>query len=155
MGEGFEQLNLNEAILKTFEVPGNDIRTLSPLTLAYIGDAVYEMIIRSMVLGEKERTVNHLHKRTCSYVNAGTQCRLLQYMKETMTEEEQSVVRRGRNAKSYSVAKHASVSDYRLATGFEALCGYLYLQGRLPRLLELLGTAIRTMTEDEEKEAKQ
>ena len=117
--------------------------SLSPLTLAYIGDCVYELIVRTIVVGTAERTVNTMHKHTCRYVNAAMQREMLEHISVQLTETEQSVVRRGRNAKSHSVAKHASVSDYRHATGFEALCGYWYLSGQNDRMLTLITEAIR------------
>ena len=121
---------------------------LSPLTLAYVGDCAFEMIIRTIVVGRAEHTVNTLHKHTCKYVNAASQRRLLTILAEQLTETEQSVVRRGRNAKSHSVAKHASLADYHAATGFEALCGYWYLTGQEERMLTLLTEAIRTFDEE-------
>ena len=105
------------------------------------------MIIRTIVVGRAEHTVNTLHKHTCRYVNAGAQKELLTILSEHLTEQEQSVVRRGRNAKSHSVAKHASVADYRLATGFEALCGFWYLSGQDERMVELLTEAVRKFDE--------
>lgn len=117
----------------------------SPLALAYIGDAVYELVIRSAILGNKELTVNHLHQKTTKLVKASAQRELFQHIQEELTEEELSVFRRGRNAKSFSVAKNASVNDYRMATGLEALCGFLYLMGRTERLLMLLRSGLRHM----------
>ena len=128
---------LNEEILNHFQLPGGDVRMYSPLALAYIGDAIYELVIRSAILGQKELTVNHLHQKTTKFVKASAQRELFQHIQEELTEEEMSVFRRGRNAKSFSVAKNASVNDYRMATGLEALCGFLYLTGRTERLLTI------------------
>ena len=125
--------------------------SLSPLTLAYIGDCVYEVIVRTIVVGMAERTVNTMHRHTCKYVNAAAQRAMLEFLSEQLTEQEQSVVRRGRNAKSHSVAKHATVSDYRHATGFEALCGYWYLSGQNDRMITLITEAIRACDEAGEK----
>ncbi len=130
-----------------FFLAEEDIRTYSPLSLAYIGDSVYELVVRSVVLGTKERTVHHLHKRTCELVKAQTQREIAGHIASLLTEEEQAVFRRGRNAKSYSVAKNASVTDYRVATGLEALCGYLYLLGRTDRVLELIKAGLDAMEE--------
>ena len=160
MGIDFTELNVASAILakagiadcgttgteETGKTASQAVRSplsLSPLTLAYIGDCVYELIVRTIVVGTAERTVNTMHKHTCRYVNAEAQCAILEFISERLTEQEQSVVRRGRNAKSHSVAKHASVSDYRHATGFEALCGYWYLSGQNDRMLTLITEAIR------------
>ena len=149
MGVDRTEIKLASAILAKAGIADCDASMLSPLTLAYVGDCVYEIIIRTIVVGRAEHTVNTLHKHTCRYVNAAAQRQLLTIMSETLTEAEQSVVRRGRNAKSHSVAKHATVTDYRLATGFEALCGYWYLMGQEERMLTLLTDAIRAFDEAE------
>lgn len=110
----------------------------SPLALAYIGDAVYELIVRTMVINHGSIQVNKMHKKSASLVNAGTQAEMMRLIIEELTEEETAVYKRGRNAKSVTTAKHATVVDYRTATGFEALCGYLYLTGSLERLVTLI-----------------
>lgn len=115
-----------------------DPRTYSPLALAYIGDAVYELIVRTMVINHGSIQVNKMHKKSASLVNAGTQAEMIRLILEELTEEETAVYKRGRNAKSVTTAKHATVVDCRTATGFEALCGYLYLTGRLERLVTLI-----------------
>lgn len=115
-----------------------DPKTYSPLALAYIGDGIYELIVRSMVINHGSVQVNKMHKKSASLVNAGTQASLIRLIMDELTEEEQAVYKRGRNAKSVTTAKHATVQDYRTATGFEALCGYLYLCGRLERLVTLI-----------------
>ncbi len=119
------------------------IRSYSPLALAYIGDAVYELIIRTAVVGRANRPVNDLHRITVRYVNAGTQARMAEALLDSLTQEEQDVYRRGRNAKPHTTAKNASLTDYKKATGLEALFGYLYLGGNKERILELVreGTA--------------
>ncbi len=147
MGVDRTELNVASAILAKAGIADCDAAMLSPLTLAYVGDCAFEMIIRTIVVGRAEHTVNTLHKHTCRYVNAGAQKELLTILSEHLTEQEQSVVRRGRNAKSHSVAKHASVADYRLATGFEALCGFWYLSGQDERMVELLTEAVRKFDE--------
>ena len=117
-----------------------DPASYSPLVLAYLGDAVYELAIRTLVVNEGNRQVNKMHKESASLVKAGTQMEFLLAIEDELTEEEKSVYRRGRNAKSVTMAKHATMKEYRTATGFEALIGYLYLQGRLERLgLDRLG----------------
>ena len=119
-----------------------DPASYSPLVLAYLGDAVYELAIRTLVVNEGNRQVNKMHKESASLVKAGTQMEFLLAIEDELTEEETSVYRRGRNAKSVTMAKHATMKEYRMATGFEALIGYLYLQGRLERLAELLGLGL-------------
>ena len=117
---GFQTLCREALRLKEMD-PG----TYSPLALAYIGDAVYELIVRTMVISHGSIQVNKMHKKSASLVNAGTQAEMIRLMMEELTEEETAVYKRGRNAKSVTTAKHATVVDYRTATGFEALCGYL------------------------------
>ena len=119
-----------------------DVREYSALTLAYIGDAVYEIIIRSYIVGKGNAPVERLHKRSSRLVKAETQANLIMAIEDQLTEEEHAVYKRGRNAKSYTKAKNATVADYRRATGFEALMGYLYLQGRLVRMVELIRAGI-------------
>ena len=115
-----------------------DIRSFSPLTLAYIGDAVYDLVIRTIVVERGNKAANVLHKTTVKYVNAAAQAAIIQAVLDVMTEEELAVYMRGRNAKSNTMAKNASVEDYRKATGMEALIGYLYLSNRFHRVLELV-----------------
>lgn len=121
-----------------FRMQEVDIKEYSPLALAYIGDAVYELIIRSLVLNEGNRQVQKMHKRTSSMVQASAQARIVTALNDRLTEEEHAVYKRGRNAKSMSPAKNQSVSDYHKATGFEALMGYLYLKKEWKRMLELI-----------------
>lgn len=125
-------------IRESFGLGETDIRTYSPLTLAYVGDAVYELVIRSLLAGKGNAQVNRLHKRASGLVNAGAQAESFERIREELTEEELHVFRRGRNANSATMAKHATMTDYRKATGFEALMGYLYLTGQTQRLFYLV-----------------
>lgn len=138
MEESIKTESFLDAINHTFECEPADIKQYSPLTLAYIGDAVYDLIVRSVVVERANRSANDLHKQAIRYVNAGAQSALIKALEPDLTEEEQAVFHRGRNARSYTKAKNASTGDYRRATGFEALIGYLYLCGRNERILELL-----------------
>ena len=136
-----KELNKKELLdqIKTeFQCGKVDIRSYSPLTLAFLGDCVFEIIIRTVIVERGNRPPNRLHKDKAKIVNAATQARLIEVLEEELTEEERNVYHRGRNAKSYTSAKNASITDYRKATGLEALCGYLYLQGRMDRVLELV-----------------
>lgn len=133
-----EDLSFLSMIKKTFAVKEVDVRAYSPLTLAYIGDAVYDMIIRTVVVERSNRPANELHKRTSGFVKAQTQAAMIDALLPLLSEEEEAVYKRGRNAKSYTSAKNASIGDYRKATGFEALLGYLYLQDKTERVLELV-----------------
>ncbi len=108
------------------------------LTLAYVGDCIYELIIRTLLVSQGITHVNKLNKLASNLVKASAQCELYHCIQDKLTEEENSAFKRGRNAKSGSKAKNATVSDYRIATGMEALMGYLYLEGKLSRITELL-----------------
>ncbi len=119
----------------------------SPLTLAYIGDAVYELYIRTKVVNHGNAQVNKLHKRSAGLVKAGTQAALVRLLKPELSEEELAVFRRGKNAKPGSIAKHATMNDYRTATGFEALVGYLFLEERFVRLTELISMGLEKIGE--------
>lgn len=124
-----------------------DPGTYSPLVLAYIGDAVYELLIRTRVINRGSMQVNKIHKKSASLVNAGTQANMIKALMEELTEEETAVYKRGRNAKSATVAKHATMMDYRMATGFEALMGYLYLTGNYERMLKLVHDGLEKIGE--------
>ena len=124
-----------------------DIRSYSPLVLAYIGDAVYELLIRTKVINHGSMQVNKMHKKSAELVKAETQAKLAMVLGEEMTEEEQAVYKRGRNAKSGTMAKHATMIDYRMATGFEALMGYLYLTGQSGRLFGLVHDGLEKIGE--------
>lgn len=131
-------LGLAAQIKQYFGEPAQDIRRYSPLTLAYIGDSIYDLVIRTLLVGKGNAPVNALHHQASAVVKAEAQKESLYRMEPLLTEEERSVYRRGRNAKSYTTAKNASVVDYRIATGLEALMGYLYLSGQTERLLYLI-----------------
>nr|WP_317361245.1 ribonuclease III domain-containing protein [uncultured Blautia sp.] len=135
---------------ETFELEYQDIRTYSPLTLAYIGDAIYELVIRTILVEKGNTQVNKLHKRASRLVKASAQSAMIEKLKPYLTEEEMGVFKRGRNAKAATMAKNATMSDYRRATGFEALMGYLYLTEQWERMLELMKTGIREVEQDGE-----
>lgn len=137
-----ESIAILDAIKKEFDCKETDLRTYSPLTLAYVGDAIYDLVIRTIVVERGNKSANNLHKKTVAYVNARVQARMIDALESGLTEEETAVYHRGRNAKSYTSAKNASVIEYRKATGLEALIGYLYLQGQQERMLYLIHEAI-------------
>ena len=126
-----------------FHLEDQDLRSYSPLTLAYIGDGVYELVIRTILVKKGNCPVNRLHKKASSLVKAGAQSAIMEVIEEKLTPEELSVYRRGRNAHSPTMAKHATMADYRRATGFEALMGYLYLKEDYTRMLTLIRMGIR------------
>ena len=125
-----------------FELKDRDLRTYSPLTLAYIGDGVYELVIRTILVKKGNCPVNQLHKKASSLVKAGAQSKMMELLEPDLTEEELAVYKRGRNAHSPTMAKHATMADYRRATGFEALMGYLYLKEDYSRIVELVRKGI-------------
>ena len=114
----------------------------SPLVLAYVGDGIFEIIIRTIIVTQGNMQVDKLNKRASQICKASAQAAMAFAIAPLLTEEENAVYRRGRNAKSFTKAKNATMSDYRHATGLEALCGYLYLKGQTDRLLELLAKGL-------------
>jgi ribonuclease-3 family protein len=136
---------IDSYLKQTFQIPDVDIRTYSPLTLAYIGDGIYDLVIRSLVVAKGNTKAGELHKRTSQIVKAHTQAEMMKVIEPLLTEEEADIYRRGRNAKSPTMAKNATMSDYRKATGFEALMGWLYLQDEFERLVELVKAAVEEL----------
>ena len=139
------QKGIDSYLKEQFEIAEVDVRTYSPLTLAYIGDGIYDLIIRSLVVAKGNTRAGELHKRTSQLVKAKTQAEIIEVLLPFLTEEEADIYRRGRNAKSPTMAKNATMSDYRKATGFEALMGYLYLKDRFSRIVELVKAGIEIM----------
>ena len=117
-------------------------REYSPLVLAYVGDAVYEMFVRTKVVAQGNAAVNTLHKKAIAYVKAEAQADVLRDMFAELSEKEQDIVKRGRNAKPFTVPKNADVMDYKYATGLECLIGYLYLEKNFERLFEIMEKVI-------------
>ncbi len=122
---------------------------MSPLTLAFVGDAVYEAYIRTRIAKDTNMQVAKLHKIAVKYVSAVAQSRIVHHIEENFTEEEKGVYKRGRNAHSHTSAKNADIVDYRHATGFEALIGYLYLKKDSARLNEILTLAYEAVDKTE------
>ena len=125
-------------LLKPFNIERKEATEFSPLVLAYIGDAVYELMIRSILVSMGNRPVNKLNKDATSLVKAGAQSEIVKLISDNLSEEEYTVFKRGRNSSPHTMAKNASMSDYKYATGFEALIGFLYLDNRCDRVLELV-----------------
>lgn len=121
------------------EAAPDDIRAISSLGLAHLGDCVYELMVRSWLCLHGKATSKGLHKATVYYVAAPAQAKAAEKILPLFTEEEQDVFRRGRNTNPHTVPKAASRADYQTATALEALFGYLYLQGKTERLNELFG----------------
>ena len=114
-----------------------DIHEMSPLALAFVGDAVLELLVRARLVGTTRLQPNRLHTVATHYVSAHAQSREPDLLESLLTEAEANVLRRGKNASKASVAKHATVQEYRASTGFECLLGWLYLQGNTARVQEL------------------
>ena len=113
-------------------------RQLSPVTLAFVGDAVYSLYVRSREVSLSDRKPAELQKRTCEVVSAKGQSELLERVESKFTTEEQAIYHRGRNAKKATKSKNANVVDYNRSTGFEAVLGYLYLTGQYERISEII-----------------
>ncbi|WP_461815975.1 Mini-ribonuclease 3 [Faecalimonas sp.] len=143
------EINFNEYMKKIFSMQEVDIREYSPLTLAYIGDSIYDLIIKSLVINRGNKQVQKLHKETSSLVQASAQSKMMRAMQDELTDEERAVYKRGRNAKSVSPAKNQSITDYRRATGFEALLGYLYLKEDWKRMLDLVKIGLDSIEKEE------
>ena len=132
------EFEIADYIKEVLEMKEVEPEGYSPLTLAYIGDSIYDLIIKTKVISEGNKQVKKLHQETSSMVQASAQSEMMRVLQPLLTEEEHAVYRRGRNAKSVSPAKNQSLTDYRRATGFEALMGYLYLKKDWKRLLDLM-----------------
>ena len=130
--------NFSGSLKDTFGLPEKDWKLYSPLTLAYLGDAAYELIIRTIFVKRANCQPQKLHHKVTSLVSAKTQAKMIEALKDELTEEEMAVYRRGRNSKPYTKAKNASMQEYLEATGFEAVMGYLYLREEFERMDQLV-----------------
>lgn len=135
-------------IKKNMDLGEINITDYSPLTLAYIGDGIYEIVVRTVIVDEANRQVNKIHKAASNLVKAETQAKMIHLIMDDLTEEEVRIYKRGRNAKAVTRAKNASMSDYRTATGFEALMGWLYLTGQSERMMKLIKKGIMYFMSD-------
>ena len=151
MEKSIEQ-DLFSCMQETFSLKEVDIREYSPLTLAYIGDSIYDLIIKTIVINEGNKQVQKLHKETSALVQASAQSKMMRTLQGVLTQEELAVYKRGRNSKSVSPAKNQSVTDYRRATGFEALMGYLYLEKHWTRMVELIRLGLESLNTEENKD---
>jgi ribonuclease III family protein len=131
-------MNIMDNLSEYITLDEMEIRMLNPLIWAYVGDAVYEVYVRTHIISSGKRTSHDLHKISIKFVKAEAQSNYLETLLPDLTEEEQDIVRRGRNTKTYHVPKNANVIDYRRATALEALIGYLYLMKRYERLDEVM-----------------
>ena len=135
-----------EALLDEIDINQEDIDLLSPLVLAYVGDSVYEVFVRTFLVSQGNAPVHKLHVRSTDYVKAKAQSDIIHRIMEFLTPDELDVVRRGRNAKSGTIPKNADLAEYKYATGFESLIGSLFLKRQFHRLLEILKLAVNENT---------
>ena len=140
--------NLTSDIWDVLGLKSVSPRQLSLLVLAYIGDSIFDLVVKTKIVTAGNTQVNKMNRAASSIVKAESQSKMIGYLEDKLTEEEGSVYKRGRNAKSYTSAKNASISDYRRATGFEALMGYLYLSGQYERMCELIKDALDWLEND-------
>lgn len=123
-----------------------DVKTLSPLTWAYIGDCVYELYIRTYLINKTRLKPHKLHIEAIKYVKADAQAKIMEGIKEILNEEELDIVRRTRNAENHHLPKNATLQDYMYATAYEGLLGYLYLTKQSERLKEILDISVKSLT---------
>lgn len=148
MEEGIKtDKGFTQAYQERLNIKKTDPSVYSPLALAYLGDGVYELMIRAKVMSQGNMQVNKMHKKSTSLVKAQTQAHMIRLLEPELTDEELAVFKRGRNAKSVTAAKNATIIDYRMATGLEALVGYLYLSERFERLAELISYGLEKIGE--------
>ncbi len=142
---------LNQEIIDYFEGKEVDIKTYSPLTFAYIGDDVFDLVIRTIVVNKGNTSPNKLHNMVIHYVSAKAQAKMYDAINPLLNDEEQDVLRRGRNSKPHTKAKNASSADYMKATALETLIGYLYLRDDMERIFELIKIGINKIEEENER----
>jgi len=137
-----EDVNLLYFAKMKLKLKDIDVHNYSALSLAYIGDAVYELAVRTKIVNHGNLQVSKMNKRASNLAKASTQAAIIHALKRELTTEEEAVYKRGRNAKSATMAKNATMIDYRVATGFEALIGYLYLTEQYERLIVLISRGL-------------
>lgn len=138
-------ISFEESLNQTFRLSEKDWNMYSPLTLAYIGDAAYELIIRTIFVKQGNCQPQKLHRKVTACVSAKAQAQMIEALQPHLTEEEAGVYRRGRNSKPYTKAKNASMTEYLEATGFEAVMGYLYLKQEFARMNELIARGLEVV----------
>lgn len=143
-------VSVYEAFEQSFGLEPVDVKTYSPLALAYLGDTVYDMIFKTIVVSRHNMAAHKYHKKVCQYVSAVAQSQMVEVLLDLFTEEELLVYKRGRNSKPYNKAKNASPIEYQRATGLESLMGYLYLSRRIDRIIELLREGLQRLETGEQ-----
>lgn len=142
MDESINNSDFFSAAGNFFDTSSLDLRTYSPLSFAFVGDAVFTLIIRTMVVARGNTKANRLHNTSNGYVNAVSQARMSEYIAYLLTEEEADILKRGKNTHINGHTRNASLYDYKCATGLETLFGYLYMSGQTQRLLTLAKACI-------------
>nr|WP_091190769.1 ribonuclease III domain-containing protein [Paenibacillus catalpae] len=135
-----------------FHRPAKKTQLINPVVLAYVGDSVFELLVRQYLVSFPNHKSHHLHREATKIVSAKAQRKLLEKWQPMLTEEEADIVRRGRNTKSGAPPKNADPADYRQATALECLVGYLYYEGRVDRLHELFEAAVAPSMEEQQDE---
>lgn len=150
-----ENLNILDAIAKEFNIDISqiDLRSYSPVVLAYIGDVVLEIVVRSLLVCKYTNKVDRINSMCSNIVRAEAQAKMVKYFLENdiFNANEKAIYKRGRNASTKSSAKNATISEYKMSTGFEALLGYLYLNKETDRLLEIIKTGIDVLNHKEDE----
>lgn len=148
-----DRVDMYEAMEKAFALREADASEYSPLALAYIGDCVYELIIRTSLVNAGNAPVDMLNRRASRLAKAGTQALMADAILSAgiLSSDEEAAYRRGRNAHSPTKAKNATIADYRRATGFEALVGWLYIQKSFERIMEIVSAGWAAIKENQEK----
>ena len=141
MEKSVNSLSLEESIAAQFDLKEKDWTQYSPLTLAYIGDCVYDLVVRTVLVKRTNKPTDRLHRETAGVVRAVAQSAAARSLLEEFTPEELAVYRRGKNARPHTIAKHATRKEYLQATGLEAVLGYLYLDGQYERVVQLVKMA--------------
>lgn len=148
MEESISRTDFSGSLKGIFGLPEKDWKLYAPLTLAYLGDAAYELVIRTVFVKQTDCQTQKLHRQVTSLVSARTQAKIIEHLLPELTETEASVYRRGRNSKPYTKAKNATMQEYLKATGFEAVMGYLYLCGDFERMNELIRKGLESLDEE-------
>lgn len=148
MEESVSRNTFSGSLTELFGLPEKDWKLYAPLTLAYIGDAAYELVIRTVFVKKTDCQTQKLHRQVTSLVSARTQAKMIEHLLPELTETEASVYRRGRNSKPYTKAKNATMQEYLRATGFEAVMGYLYLCEDFDRMNELIRKGLESLEEE-------
>lgn len=142
-------------IKEQFAIEEADIKTYSGLSLAYLGDCVFELFVRSLIVSKGNAPVHKYHKSASAIVNAHSQALIIKALEPELTEEEFHIYKRGRNSKPATMAKNASAKEYKMATGLEAVLGYLFLTNQYTRLVDLIKKGLKIWEEEQGKACPQ